>query len=131
MRARMEDERRMERERKEKEEMRALLARQMAEKHHREKAEKALNDEQATIWRTDKDNYELEEQRLAKKINNINRENQQFLKRQMEDKASRQNQRKMNREEFAYNKHLLKEINDKRKASNYESQSRADAGSNI
>lgn len=49
----------------------------------------------------------------------------------MADKASRTNQRKMNREEFAYNKNLLKEINDKRKASNYESQSRADAGSNI
>jgi len=32
----------------------------------------------------------------------------------------------MNKEEFAYNKPLLKEINDKRKASNYESQSRAD-----
>ena len=127
----MEDERRMDRERKEKEEMRALLARQMAEKHHREAAEKALNDEQAIIWKTDKGNYELEEKRLASKINTINRDNQAFLQRQMQEKASRSNQRRMNREEFAYNKHLLKEINDKRKASNYESQSRADAGEEI
>lgn len=45
MRQRLEDERRMERERQEKEEMRLLLARQMHEKQRREQAEKALNDE--------------------------------------------------------------------------------------
>lgn len=126
VRARLEDERRMERERKEKDEMRMLLFRQMQEKRQREAAEKALNDQQAVIWKTDKDNYELEEQRLTSKISGINRENQDFLRLQMEEKASRQAQRKMNKHEFAYNKHLLKEINDKRKASNYESQSRAE-----
>lgn len=68
MRARLEDERRMERERREKEQMRMLLSKQMTEKQMREQAEKALNDEQAVIWKTDKQNYELEEQRLAKKI---------------------------------------------------------------
>ncbi len=75
MRARMEDERRLERDRREKEQMRSLLARQMAEKNMREHAEKALNDEQAVIWRTDKSNYELEEQRLSRKIQDINKEN--------------------------------------------------------
>jgi phage shock protein A len=105
--------------------MRSLLARQMAEKQSREAQEKALNDEQAVIWKTDKQNYELEEQRLSRKINEINKQNQTFLQRQMHDKASRSNARRMNKEEFAYNKHLLREINDKRKASNYESQSRA------
>lgn len=34
----------------------------------REAAEKALNDEQAEIWRKDKENYELEEKRLQGKI---------------------------------------------------------------
>ena len=130
MRARLEDERRLERERREKEQMRKLLALQMQEKAQREAAEKALNDEQAVIWRTDKSNYELEEGRLASKIAGINKDNQNFLRRQMEEKASRSNQRRMNKEEFAYNKHLLREINDKRKASNYESHSRADAESN-
>ena len=61
MRARLEDERRAARERKEKEQMRDLLGRQMREKQMREQAEKAHNDEQARIWKTDKDNYELEE----------------------------------------------------------------------
>jgi hypothetical protein len=53
----------------------------MAEKQQREAQEKALNDEQAVIWKTDKENYELEEERLAKKINDINRQNQTFLQR--------------------------------------------------
>jgi len=75
MRARLEDERRMERDRLEKEQMRALLGRQMTEKQRREQAEKALNDEQAVIWKTDKENYELEEQRLHRKIAGINRDN--------------------------------------------------------
>ena len=75
MRARLEDERRAERDRREKEQMRELLARQMAEKQQRERCEKALNDEQAVIWRTDKQNYELEEQRLSRKIQDINKEN--------------------------------------------------------
>ena len=41
----------------------------------REQAEKAHNDEQAYIWKTDKQNYELEEQRLVQKIQGINRQN--------------------------------------------------------
>ena len=47
----------------------------MHEKQKREQAEKALNDEQAVIWATDKENYELEEQRLTRKIQGINRDN--------------------------------------------------------
>jgi len=47
----------------------------------------------------------------------------------MEEKAQRSRLRKMNKQEFNYNKHLLKEINDKRKESNYEGQSRGDASS--
>ena len=75
MRARMEDERRMERDRLEKEQMSLLLHRQMTEKQRREAAEKALNDEQAVIWKTDKENYELEEHRLNRKIAGINKDN--------------------------------------------------------
>lgn len=61
MRARMADEQRMLREQAEKAEMRKLLAQQMDEKRMREAAERALNDEQAVIWKKDKENYELEE----------------------------------------------------------------------
>jgi len=61
MRARVEDERKQERDRNEKDQMRKILAQQMEEKRRREADEKALNDEQANIWRQDKQNYELEE----------------------------------------------------------------------
>ena len=92
----------------------------MQEKRAREAREKALNDEQATIWAQDKQNYELEEKRLHSKIKDINRDNQDFLHKQMQEKASKQAMRRMNKIEFAYNKNLLKEINNKRKTSNYE-----------
>ena len=49
----------------------------------REATEKALNDEQAVIWRKDKENYELEEGRLQNKIKEINKDNQSFLQGQM------------------------------------------------
>ena len=75
MRARMEDERKAARIAAEKDEMRMLLAQQMDEKRAREAAEKALNDEQADIWKKDKENYELEEKRLQGKIKQINRDN--------------------------------------------------------
>ncbi len=91
--------------------MRDLLHRQMLEKRDREAQEKALNDEQAVFWKIDKQNYEEEERRLKNKIDGINKENCQFLKRQMNEKASRQNARRMNQEEFAINKPLLREIN--------------------
>ena len=48
------------------------------------------------------------------------------MRRQMEEKARKGRLGRMNKEEFKYNKLLLKEINDKRKASNYEGSSRAD-----
>ena len=82
--------------------MRSLLSRQMQEKQLREQVEKAENDEQAVIWRTDKDNYELEEKRLASKIQGINKENQEFLRRQMEEKAQKSRLRRMNKQEFNY-----------------------------
>ena len=88
----------------------------MDEKRQREAAEKALNDEQAVIWRKDKENYELEEGRLQSKIKAINKDNQNFLQNQMITKQSK-NIRKMDRQEFLYNKGLLKEINEKKKAS--------------
>lgn len=49
------------------------------------------------IWKTDKENYELEEQRLQKKIAGINKQNQTFLQQQMDAKAARANARRMNK----------------------------------
>lgn len=60
--------------------MKDFLFKQHQEKRDREAAEKALNDEQAVMWKEDKKNYEVEEKRLQDKIKNINMENAQFLK---------------------------------------------------
>ena len=67
--------------------MRGFLARQMEEKKHREQMEKALNDEQAVMWKQDLDNYEAEEQRLNDKIKRINKENANFLMQRAGDRA--------------------------------------------
>ena len=87
----------------------------MQEKRDREAAEKAHSDEQANIWRRDKANYEEEERRLKNKIAQINAANCEFLKRQMDEKSSRQQGKRMNREELKLNKPLLKEIAQKKK----------------
>ena len=74
--------------------MRDFLAKQMEEKKSRENMEKALNDEQAVMWKSDLENYENEEKRLNDKINRINKENADFLKRQMDEKSAKE-RRKM------------------------------------
>ncbi len=53
--------------------MRTFLAQQMDEKKGRENMEKALNDEQAVMWKQDLQNYEQEENRMQNKINRINK----------------------------------------------------------
>lgn len=53
------------------------------------------------------------------KINNINKENADFLKKQMEDKNAKE-RKKMNKQEFLLNKPILKEINEKKRATHYE-----------
>ena len=60
--------------------MRRFLAKQMNEKKGRENMDKALNDEQAGMWKQDKINYEEEERRLNEKIKKINIDNEGFLK---------------------------------------------------
>ena len=49
------------------------------------------------------------------KIKSINQDNSDFLQQQMLEKKRRQDARRMNKQEFMYNKPLLKEINEKKK----------------
>lgn len=90
----------------------------MDDKKHREHLEKALNDEQATMWKQDQRNYTEEERRLMDKINKINKDNADFLKKQMDDKHGKVRP-KMNKQEFLLNKPLLKEINEKKRVTQY------------
>ena len=63
------------------------------------------------MWRTDKENYEEEERRVRERINKINRDNQQFLFLQMNQKDKKES-RLMGAQEKEINKALLKQAND-------------------
>ncbi len=63
------------------------------------------------MWRTDKENYEEEERRVKERINKINRDNQQFLFLQMNQKDKKE-ARLMAAQEKEINKGLLKQAND-------------------
>ena len=114
MKDRRHDDRTRSKQEDEKRKMREFLAKQVEEKKRREKIEKELNDEQATMWRRDRENYEQEEQRIANKVKNINKENADFLSRQMGEKEEAK-RGKMNMQEYLLNKQLLKDIIQQRK----------------
>ena len=120
IRERMADEQKMNKLKAEQQRMRDYLAKQMEEKRRREVSEKSLNDEQATMWHHDLKNYSEEERRLHEKIGKINKDNQEFLRRQMDEKNSKVTKTKMNKQEFLLNKPLLKEINTKKRATQYD-----------
>jgi len=94
--------------------MREFLAKQVEDKKRRERIEKELNDQQANMWQRDRENYEEEERRINNKIKRINKENADFLKKQMEEKEGARKGR-MDMNEFLMNKQLLCDINGQRK----------------
>lgn len=98
----------------EKHKMREFLAKQVEDKKRRERIEKELNDEQAFMWRRDRENYEAEEKRINQKIKTINKDNADFLQKQMQEKETAKKGR-MSMQEYLLNKQLLKDINDQRK----------------
>lgn len=108
--------------REEQEKLRNFLAQQVAEKKAREANDKENINQQAKMWNLDKANWEVEEKRLKEKIDKINSDNQQFLLQQMALKNK--DKTKMNKAEFAINKPLLREANQKLKG-----MSQADAAS--
>ena len=116
------EDRRAQRQREEQEKLRNFLAQQVAEKKAREANDKENINQQAKMWNLDKANWEVEEKRLKEKIDKINSDNQQFLLQQMALKNK--DKTKMNKAEFAINKPLLREANQKLKG-----MSQADAAS--
>lgn len=83
------------------------------------------------MWDKDYRNYSEEERRLHDKINRINRDNQDYLKRQMEEKQIKIGKAKMNKQEFLLNKPLLKEINSKLRATHYSPSKAGDLASQL
>lgn len=77
---------------------------------------------QARMWQTDKENWEEEERRLKYRIDRINKDNQDYLRKQMAEKDAQEkyNRGTMNPQDFLMNKPLLREINHKLKTSTYD-----------
>lgn len=65
--------------RQEQEKMRQFLAQQVEEKKKREQDEKSNIDHQAKMWQTDKSNWEEEDKRLKSRIQEINKDNKEYL----------------------------------------------------
>ena len=65
------------------------------------------------MWNLDKQNYDEEEKRLKERISKINSDNADFLMRQMAQKKAQA--QKMNPHEYALNRPLLREVNQKLK----------------
>ena len=93
--------------------MREYLAQQVLEKAEREKGDKANIDQQAKMWCLDKQNYDEEEKRLKQRINKINKDNSSYLMSQMQAKSKAGG--KMSGTEFALNRPLLREVNQRLK----------------
>jgi hypothetical protein len=108
------DDRAQRRRDEEKRKMREFLAKQVEDKKRKENIEKELNDEQANMWRKDRENYEQEEKRINDKIKKINKENAEFLAKQVGEKEDAK-KGKMDMNEYLLNRQLLKDINEQRK----------------
>ena len=83
-------------------------------------------DQQADMWRIDKENWMAEEDRLRSKIKNINSDNQAYLLQQMADKKTKQS--KMSSNEFQLNKQLLRDINQKLKTGSVQNEGGSNYG---
>ena len=93
--------------------MRETLSRQVAEKKRRERMEKDFNDEQAKMWRMDRELFEKQEAELNSKIKSINMENRKFLESQIGEKRQAKRGR-MDLNEHLMNKKLLRDVNNQR-----------------
>lgn len=111
MRERQEEERRRRWHERNTEECKRFLFQQMEERKIRERQEKEHNDEQAKIWEIDRAIQEKEQERLGEKIKKNYKDTAEFLKTQMRRSLAA----KMNRNEFLYNKDILRDVNAKLK----------------
>lgn len=95
-----------------KEKMKATLAKQEEEKRRRQADDKTHFNEQAVMWKKERDLWEEEDQRIQQKIKDINRQTQTFLRQQVAEKQMKN--KKMDVREAQMNKGLMKEIKQKR-----------------
>lgn len=101
-----------------KKEIRSFLDSQLAEKRRREEEEQKLEKVQAQIWKKDTDDYFEHEKNKAAKLKEVNVQQAEFLKRQMDLNGGKG--KKMAAHELLLNKQKLKEIAEKSESLNFQ-----------
>ncbi|OMJ85367.1 hypothetical protein SteCoe_13340 [Stentor coeruleus] len=105
-----EDERRMLQLKKQKQDIRKILDKQVDEKNKRKVMEKKNQDEQADMWKKDADEfYKLEDERKMRE-KQLNMMHVEILRSQMDEKNMKKKKVIMNKDEIKMNKNLLKKI---------------------
>lgn len=105
-----EDERRMIQLKKQKQDIRKILDKQVDDKNKRKVMEKRNQDEQADMWKKDADEfYKLEDERKMRE-KQLNMMHVEILRSQMDEKNVKKKKLIMNKEEIKMNKNLLKKI---------------------
>jgi len=95
-----------------KKEIKHYLDHQLVERDMKKEVEHNLEKQQADIWKKDTSDYYNFEKMKADKIKQVNLQQAEFLKYQM-DEEKRRKGKKMNTEELLLNKPRLKEIAEK------------------
>jgi hypothetical protein len=85
LKQKLEEERRIRKQKQEQNDMKQILAMQMKDKKHKEEIDKDVIEEQAYLWRKDREQFEKQETEINKKMKQMNYKNAQLLQQQMDD----------------------------------------------
>ena len=80
---------------------------QLEEKRKEAELEKAINDEQARIWKADCKKYNEDEKRIDKIIKDMNKRNLDSIMEQMKKRKEQKKAQAMSRVEYAMNRDQL------------------------
>lgn len=112
MKARLEEERKLKRLRREQNDMRDTLARQIKDKRSKEEIDKEVIEEQAKLWQMDRAQFAKIEEEMNKKNQELSKMNSEQLQKQIDDQKNKQ--KGMDGIEYQLNKTYLKGIRNKK-----------------
>ena len=96
----------------EKIEIKKFLDMQLEEKRKEAELEKAINDEQARIWKADCKKYNEDEKRIDKIIKDMNKRNLDSIMEQMKKRKEQKKAQAMSRVEYAMNRDALEKASE-------------------
>lgn len=112
IKARIDEERKLKKLKQEQNDIRDTLARQMKDKQNKESIDKEVIEEQAKLWRLDREQFAKEEEELRRKMKNLSNQNADLLTKQIQQQKSKT--KGMDEMEYGLNKTYLKGIRQKK-----------------